>query len=484
MSDISKARLLSLAFLVAIFAIAPAALWAFGKSYYWQIANLALIFALLAGSMHLVTGVAGLLQLGHAAFYGVGAYAAAILATKYGLSFVFTLPLAGLVAAVIALLVALPTMRLVSIYFAVATLAIGQMLYLVMLNWIGLTKGPNGIMLFSGMKAFGFDLSGALPSYFVVALTVCASLFLLHRLSHSYYGNALRALREDDQCADAMGIDTVRLKIEGFAISGFFAGIAGAVGAHGRLHLAARFQLPDLDPDPRDGGGRRARLAAGRGGRRRPPDPAAGGAAADRRRPQHHGRRRPVRGDPVRAQGPHRRSLRIVVCAKTARRRVAARRRRRRGRLAMSGRLQSSLLNVEGATRRFGGLIAVDNVDMTVAPGELVGVIGPNGAGKTTLFNLISGFTPLSSGAIHFDGARIDDQKSFRIARAGIGRTFQNLRVFPNMSVFDNVSIGAIGVLGGIGVPARAAARDAAGGGDRAAHLGGAGARRPGGDVA
>ncbi len=107
-----------------------------------------------------------------------------------------------------------------------------------------------------------------------------------------------------------------------------------------------------------------------------------------------------------------------------------------------------TLLQVQGATRRFGGLIAVDNVSMDVAAGEIVGVIGPNGAGKTTLFNLISGFTPLSGGEIRFDGARIDGEKTFAIARKGVGRTFQNLRIFPNMSLFDNVSVGAIGMLG------------------------------------
>ncbi|ALA16541.1 MULTISPECIES: ABC transporter ATP-binding protein [unclassified Chelatococcus] len=108
----------------------------------------------------------------------------------------------------------------------------------------------------------------------------------------------------------------------------------------------------------------------------------------------------------------------------------------------------TTLLTINGATRRFGGLTAVDSVSTTVAKGELVGVIGPNGAGKTTLFNLISGFTPLSAGEVHFKGRRIDGQKPFRIARLGIGRTFQNLRIFPNMSVFDNVSIGAAGMLG------------------------------------
>lgn len=105
----------------------------------------------------------------------------------------------------------------------------------------------------------------------------------------------------------------------------------------------------------------------------------------------------------------------------------------------------SALLDLKGVTRRFGGLTAVDAVSTHVKAGELVGLIGPNGAGKTTLFNLISGFTPLSAGEVSFKGRRIDGLKPWRIARLGIGRTFQNLRIFPNMSVFDNVSIGAMG---------------------------------------
>ncbi len=106
------------------------------------------------------------------------------------------------------------------------------------------------------------------------------------------------------------------------------------------------------------------------------------------------------------------------------------------------------LLEIKGASRRFGGLLAVDNFSGIVQRGERVGLIGPNGAGKTTLFNLITCFTPLSSGAIVFDGADISQLKSFQVARLGISRTFQNLRVMPNLSVFDNVSIGALGALG------------------------------------
>ena len=105
------------------------------------------------------------------------------------------------------------------------------------------------------------------------------------------------------------------------------------------------------------------------------------------------------------------------------------------------------LLDIKGATRRFGGVVAVNDVTAHVDEGELVGLIGPNGAGKTTLFNLISGFTPLSSGTVRFAGRTINGLRTNRVARLGIARTFQNLRVFPNMSVFDNVSVGAVGTL-------------------------------------
>jgi len=105
------------------------------------------------------------------------------------------------------------------------------------------------------------------------------------------------------------------------------------------------------------------------------------------------------------------------------------------------------LLDIRNASRRFGGVLAVNDVTAHVDEGELVGLIGPNGAGKTTLFNLISGFTPLSGGSVSFDGRPLAGLATNRVARLGISRTFQNLRVFPNMSVFDNVSVGAVGIL-------------------------------------
>ncbi|QKZ05479.1 ABC transporter ATP-binding protein [Pseudomonas eucalypticola] len=106
------------------------------------------------------------------------------------------------------------------------------------------------------------------------------------------------------------------------------------------------------------------------------------------------------------------------------------------------------LLEFNDLTRRFGGLTAVDQVSGHVAEGELVGLIGPNGAGKTTLFNLLTGFVPASAGTVHFNGHDITRQAPHKVARLGLSRTFQNLRVFPNMTVFDNTSVAATGVIG------------------------------------
>lgn len=106
------------------------------------------------------------------------------------------------------------------------------------------------------------------------------------------------------------------------------------------------------------------------------------------------------------------------------------------------------LLSLEGLGRRFGGLQAVDDVTMSIGQGELVGLIGPNGAGKTTLFNIVTGFTPPSAGRVFFKSKRIDKLTPHKLARRGIARTFQNLRLFSNLSVFDNVAAAASGTLG------------------------------------
>ncbi len=216
--------------LILALVLVLAGLVAYRSSYFNQVAIITMIFVILSASMNLITGSAGLLSLGHAAFFGVGAYAAALLSTQWGWSFWFTIPVAGLVTALVGALVAIPTMRLTSIYFAVATLGIGEMIYVTLLNWVGFTRGPMGIRSIPPVELFG--LKGTVASMTFVALLMLLSLWVMHRIAHSYYGNSLRAMREDDACADAMGIDVARLKLESFGVACFFAGVAGALFAH------------------------------------------------------------------------------------------------------------------------------------------------------------------------------------------------------------------------------------------------------------
>ena len=216
--------------LIALLAALIAGLALFKSSYFNQVAITTMIFVILAASMNLITGSAGLLSLGHAGFFGVGAYAAALLSTRWGWPIALTIPVAGVVAALIGAAVALPTMRLTSIYFAVATLGIGEILYVTMLNWVGFTRGPMGIRSIPSLSVFG--QTGTLVSLMITALVMLAALWVTHRIVHSYYGNSLRALREDDACADAMGIDVARLKLESFGVACFLAGVAGALFAH------------------------------------------------------------------------------------------------------------------------------------------------------------------------------------------------------------------------------------------------------------
>ncbi len=233
-----RANLLVLGLLALVLGVVPGVLSFLGKSYYMQVANSALIYCVVAASMNLITGTAGLMCLGHAAFFGIGAYTAALLNTHFGLPFLLTLPLGGVAAGLAGVLVALPTMRLISIYFAVATLGVGEIVHVTLLNWVSLTRGPMGMQIYEPITIFGHQFTGLLSIYYVIAVLACVSIYLLWRMNHSYFGNALRSVREDDQCAEAMGISVVKLKIQAFAASTFFTGLAGAVLAHSAGYIS------------------------------------------------------------------------------------------------------------------------------------------------------------------------------------------------------------------------------------------------------
>ena len=227
--------------LALLLGVLPAVLSMLDQGYLFRLAELTMIFSILAVGLNLVTGSAGLVSLGHAAFYAIGAYTAALLATRAGTGLEVNLPAAALIAGVIAALVAVPAIRLVRIFFTVATLSVGEIVNIVITNWDALTHGPMGIRGIPPMRLFGIDLGSRPGTFYAIAVPTVLCIAAVQRLTASWYGNALRALREDDQSAAAMGIDVRALKIGAFAISGALAGIAGALLAH-----STGFISPDM----------------------------------------------------------------------------------------------------------------------------------------------------------------------------------------------------------------------------------------------
>ncbi len=199
----------------------------FLNNYYIDILNLCLLYALLAVGLNITVGYTGLLDLGYAAFYGVGAYVYALLSTGLGLSFWLGLPIGGLVAAFFGLVLGLITLRLRGDYLAIITLGFVQIIYLVLNNWDSLTQGPNGIMQISRPEVAGFVIREQIHFYYLILSFLIVVVVAVHRLIHSQIGRAWIAIREDESAAEAMGINTTRMKILAFALGAGIAGIGG-----------------------------------------------------------------------------------------------------------------------------------------------------------------------------------------------------------------------------------------------------------------
>ncbi|MBI3803888.1 MAG: branched-chain amino acid ABC transporter permease [Nitrospirae bacterium] len=199
----------------------------FLNNYYIDILSLAGLYAILAAGLNITVGCAGLLDLGYAAFYGIGAYIYGLLSTGIGLSFWLGLPLGGAVAALFGVILGTITLRLRGDYLAIVTLGFVQIVYLVLNNWDGVTHGPNGILNIGRPALFGFSLHQPVHFYYLVLLLLALIAVALHRLTRSQIGRAWIAIREDELAAAAMGIDTTRMKVFAFALGAGIAGIAG-----------------------------------------------------------------------------------------------------------------------------------------------------------------------------------------------------------------------------------------------------------------
>ncbi len=216
------------------------------SEYILNTAVMAGIYIILASSLNITNGYTGLFSFGHAAFYGIGAYTAAILSTRYGFPFLLTLPMSGVVAAVCGAAIALPTLRLKGIFLALVTIGFQQITYLVIMNWMSLTRGPMGIPAIPPASFFGIELSGNQGYFHLILLLNLIVLFLLSRIIDSRVGRTFMAIREDELAAQSVSINIFRAKVLSFVIATFFAGIAGAFFAHhARFVSADSFKLEE-----------------------------------------------------------------------------------------------------------------------------------------------------------------------------------------------------------------------------------------------
>jgi branched-chain amino acid transport system permease protein len=205
----------------------------FPSGRYWLgVMNDAGLYALLALSLNVILGDAGLFNMGHAAFYAVGAYTTAILSTRYGVPVLWTLPLCGVIAALFAAAVARPVVHLRGDYLLIVTIGLGEIVRLALVNDVfGLTGGANGITGIPRPELLGLRIARPQEFFFLIWGFVALTMFLFHRLARSRFGRALNYLREDEIAAEGSGVPTARYRLIAFALGAAWAGMAGAVYA-------------------------------------------------------------------------------------------------------------------------------------------------------------------------------------------------------------------------------------------------------------
>ncbi len=451
-----RLRQIALGGVVLAVALAPAVIGNFGVSLLNDIG----IGALVALGLVLLTGVGGATSFGQAAFVGIAAYSTAWLTTAQGASPWLGLLFALLLTGIAALAIGLLTLRLGGHFLPLSTIAWGLSISLLFGNIDALGR-HTGMSNIPPLAIAGWSLADPRAIYYLIWLLVGLSCLFSYNLLYSRPGRAIRSLRGGAILLGSVGADAFRVRLALFIVAALMAGIAGWLYAHtnrfvspspfdvrasieyllmavagGLGHLAGALvgsalvlmlknALQDLLPLLAKHGGQLDAVAfallfilllhyaraglmgfAARWWRRRFPAPPAEPVPPAEPLPR---RALPARGERV--------------------------------------------LSVRNALKRFGGLVAVNDVSFDVNAGEIVGLIGPNGAGKTTMFNLLTGTLRLTSGRVEFLGRDVTGMSQRLIARAGMSRTFQHVKLRPQMSLLDNVALGAharagAGVLG------------------------------------
>jgi branched-chain amino acid transport system permease protein len=404
--------------------------------------------ALVAMGLVLLTGVGGLTSFGQAAFCGFGAYTTAVLTTAYGMSPWLTLPLALLVSGVAAVLLGIITVRLSGHYLPLGTIAWGIALFYLFskLEFLGRNDGISAIppLAIGPLKMLD---PGAI--YFVIWIAVVLCAVLSMNLLDSRTGRAIRALRRGHVAAEAFGVQTPRAKLLVFIYAAVLAGLSGWLYAH--------FQRA-ANPTPfGPQAGIEYLFIAVVGGAGYVWGAVLGAAIVVVLKEILQSYLPLVFG----GQGQLEIiifGIMLVVLLQLAPTGVwpwlmsllpfDISRKRPDTKVAPLAHARpnlesGALLTIDNARKQFGGVIAVNNVSFDVQAREIVALIGPNGAGKSTTFNLITGVLTSSGGTISLLGKNIDNAPPQEVAKLGVARTFQHVKLVPDMTVLENVAIGA-----------------------------------------
>ncbi|MDN3544327.1 MAG: ABC transporter permease subunit [Roseateles asaccharophilus] len=408
------------------------------------------LFALVALGLVLLTGVGGLTSFGQAAFVGLGAYTTAVLSTAHAVSPWLALLVGLVITAVVALVLALLTLRMSGHYLPLATIAWALSLYYLMGNMEFLGK-YDGIQGLPALQLLGISLQDGRAIYYLIWVIAILAALGVRNLLDSRPGRAIRALNGATTMAEAMGVSTFRYKVVIFVLAALLASVSGWLFAHFQRTVnpspfALKMGIEYLFMAVVGGVGTVWGAFIGAGVVKIIEDqlkellPALLGSNGNfeiivlgvvlvlmlKYAPK--GLWPYLSGFFARWVPEARRERNWADAAP-----LAARDKPQPGEL---------LLDVDKVRKQFGGLVAVNDVSFQIRAGEIIGLIGPNGAGKSTTFNLISGVLPLSSGAVSFRGQAVGGLASREIARRGMSRTFQHVKMIPDMTVLENVALG------------------------------------------
>ncbi|MBI4560650.1 MAG: branched-chain amino acid ABC transporter ATP-binding protein/permease, partial [Candidatus Rokubacteria bacterium] len=409
------------------------------------------IFALVGFGFNLLLGYTGLTSFGHGAFLGLAAYAAAL--TQIHLVKGFWVPLFVGVAAALLLgaVLGFLILRRRGVYFALLTLAFTQMFFYIVYRWTAVTGGESGLGGIIRPPVLGLNIRDQLVFYYLATVIVFAGAGFAWRLVHAPFGTVLQAIRENERRATFVGYEVRRYKWAAFILS------AGLTGLGGVLYcFLKQFVHADLVHVAMSGEILAMTLV---GGMRHFLGPAVGAAFFVLFREVLTSFTENwllyfgllfmgfILFSPDGILGVLRRLLgllrpEVAELAAMAGRLVPA---PGSDGVVLTGRASPRagelLVEARGLTKRFGGVPAVDGVDLEIRAGELRAIIGPNGAGKTTLFNLLSGLFPADAGAIRVLGQDVSRLPAHRIVGLGLSRSFQILSIFQELTVFENVRL-------------------------------------------